>query len=117
MFLSSFFPKKLPTLGGEGENTKWSRCVGFDRAERAPFPRSEDEIHGWAKRADQRCGGALKSSRAAKRRASRVAMRPSLGRGVTTLGRQEGFRFMFARPKKKWRKRKLWPMERVITVS
>lgn len=55
-----------------------------------------DEVNGWAKRADQRCGGALNPSAAAKRRASLVARHPLIGRGVTTLGRQEGFRFLFA---------------------
>ena len=39
MFLSLSFRQKLPTLGGEGERAKRASCVGFDRAERAPYPR------------------------------------------------------------------------------
>lgn len=96
IFSLSLFQSFIPTLGGEGESSKSLSCAGTDRAERAPYPRNLGQSHGWAKRADQRCGGALISSPAAQRRASRVAMRSSLGRGVTALGRQEGLRFFFS---------------------
>lgn len=82
-FSLSLLRKLYPTLGGEGERAQRTSCVGTDRAERAPYPRVVDEVTDWAKRADQRRGGALIPSRAAKRRASLVAMRPSLERGVT----------------------------------
>lgn len=29
----------IPTLGGEGERAQRASCVGFDRAQRAPYPR------------------------------------------------------------------------------
>jgi len=38
-FSSSLLRKLYPTLGGEGENSKSSSCVGIDRAKRAPYPR------------------------------------------------------------------------------